>query len=73
MDGFTRQVLAWRVSITLTADFCVEAAEEALRRHGKPEISNSDRGSQFTSTDFIKVMNRPVFTGGDLVGFRRPC
>lgn len=44
------------MSITLEADFCVEAVEEALAKHGKPEIFNTDQGSQFTSTDFIKVL-----------------
>ena len=48
--------MAWRVSITLEADFCIEAFEEALARHGTPEIFNTDQGSQFTSTDFIKVL-----------------
>ncbi len=56
VDWFSRRILAWRLSITLSADFCVEALEEALARHGKPEIFNSDQGSQFTSTDFIKVL-----------------
>ncbi|WP_237763562.1 IS3 family transposase [Falsirhodobacter sp. alg1] len=56
LDWFTRRVLSWRVSITLEADFCIEAVEEALARHGKPEIFNTDQGSQFTSTDFIKVL-----------------
>ena len=56
LDWFTRRVLAWRVSITLEADFCIEAVEEALARHGKPEIFNTDQGSQFTSTEFIKVL-----------------
>ena len=56
LDWFTRRVLAWRVSITLEADFCIEAVEEALARHGTPEIVNTDQGSQFTSTDFIKVL-----------------
>ena len=56
LDWFTRRVLAWRVSITLEADFCIEAVEEALARHGTPEIFNSDQGSQFTSTDFIAVL-----------------
>jgi putative transposase len=50
------RVLAWRVSITLEADFCIEAMQEALARHGKPEIFNMDQGSQFTSTDFIKAL-----------------
>lgn len=56
LDWFTRRVLAWRVSITLEADFCVEAVEEALARHGTPEIFNTDQGSQFTGNDFIKVL-----------------
>ena len=46
VDWFSRKVLAWRLSITLSADFCVEALEEALARHGKPEIFNTDQGSQ---------------------------
>lgn len=56
VDWFSRKVLAWRLSITLSADFCIEALEEALVRHGRPEIFNSDQGSQFTSADFIKVL-----------------
>ncbi len=56
VDWFSRKVLAWRLSITLSADVCVEALEEALARHGKPEIFNTDQGSQFTSTNFIKVL-----------------
>ena len=45
-----------RVSITLEADFCIDAVEEALAKHGTPEIFNTDQGSQFTSTEFIKVL-----------------
>jgi putative transposase len=56
IDWFSRRVLAWRVSITLAVDFCLEAVEEALARHGKPEIFNTDQGSQFTSTDFIGLL-----------------
>ena len=56
VDWFSRKVLSWRVSITLSADFCVEALEEALARHGRPEIFNTDQGSQFTSTEFITVL-----------------
>ena len=56
LDWFTRRVLSWRVSITLEADFCIEAVEEALTRYAKPEIFNTDQGSQFTSSDFIKVL-----------------
>ena len=58
IDGFTRRVLAWRVSISLDAEFCIEALEEALARHGKPTIFNSDQGSQFTSTAFTAVLHR---------------
>jgi len=46
MDWATRRVLAWRVSNTLTADFCIEAVEEAIARYGKPEIFNTDQGTQ---------------------------
>ena len=56
LDWFTRRVLAWRVSITLEAGFCIEAVEEALAKHGTPEIFNTDQGSQFTSTNFTKVL-----------------
>ncbi|NHB78108.1 IS3 family transposase [Rhodobacter sp. M37P] len=56
LDRVTRQVLVWRVSITSEADFCIEAAEEAPAKHGTPEIFNTDQGSQFTSSDFIKLL-----------------
>jgi putative transposase len=56
VDWFSRRVLAWRMSITLHADFCIEALEEALARFGKPEIFNTDQGSQFTSIDFRGVL-----------------
>jgi putative transposase len=49
-------VLAWRLSNTLHADFCVAALEEALRRFGTPEIFNTDQGSQFTGDAFIGVL-----------------
>jgi putative transposase len=58
VDWLSRKVLAWRVSITMEADFCVEALEEALARFGKPEIFNTDQGSQFTSTAFTSVLHR---------------
>ncbi|WP_410483012.1 IS3 family transposase [Sphingobium sp. KCTC 72723] len=58
VDWFSRKVLAWRVSITMEADFCVEALEEALARYGKPEIFNTDQGSQFTSMAFTSVLLR---------------
>jgi putative transposase len=65
VDWFTRKVLSWRLSIAMDAAFCIEALEEALAKHGKPEISaqcqrhcrdNSDQGSQFTSHDFTRVL-----------------
>ena len=56
VDWFTRRVLAHRVSITMEADFCIEALEEAMARHGKPEIFNTDQGSQFTSEAFTRVL-----------------
>ena len=49
VDWFSRRVLAWRLSITMEVEFCLEALEEALARHGVPEIFNTDQGSQFTS------------------------
>jgi putative transposase len=56
VDWFSRRVLAWRVSITMEVEFCLEAVEEALARHGKPEIFNTDQGSQFTSQDFTALL-----------------
>jgi putative transposase len=56
LDVTSRKVLAFRLSNTLTAEFCVAALEEALRRFGKPEIFNTDQGSQFTSEDWIRVL-----------------
>lgn len=50
VDGFSRRVLSWRLSITMDVDFCLEAVAEALARYGRPEIFNTDQGSQFTST-----------------------
>jgi putative transposase len=58
IDWFSRRVLAWRLSITMEAAFCVEALEEALARHGRPEIFNTDQGSQFTSEAFTGVLTR---------------
>jgi putative transposase len=56
MDWASRKVLSWRVSNTMDADFCIEALEEALERFGKPEIFNTDQGSQFTSPRFTGVL-----------------
>jgi putative transposase len=56
MDWYSRRVLAWRLSNTLEAGFCVDCLEEALRAHGCPAIFNTDQGSQFTSEAFTKVL-----------------
>ncbi len=56
MDWATRHVLAWRLSNTMDAGFCVEALREALARYGRPEIFNTDQGSQFTSFEFTGVL-----------------
>ena len=53
MDLFSRRVLSWRLSITMEADFCVEALQDAIARHGPPEIFNTDQGVQFTSAGFL--------------------
>lgn len=57
MDWASRRVLSWRTSVTLTADFCVEAVEEALARYGRPEIFNTDQGAQFTSAAFAGMLH----------------
>lgn len=56
MDWATRHVLAWRLSNTMDARFCAEALNEAMAKHGKPEIFNTDQGSQFTSFDFTGAL-----------------
>ena len=56
LDWFSRRVLSWRVSITMEAAFCVETLEDALARHGKPDIFNTDQGSQFTGSAFTGVL-----------------
>jgi putative transposase len=56
MDWATRKVLAWRISNTMDAGFCVEALQDAMARYGKPEIFNTDQGSQFTSHAFTSVL-----------------
>jgi putative transposase len=58
LDWFSRRVLSWRVSITMEASFCIAAVEEALAKHGKPEIFNTDQGSQFTCEAFTDVLTR---------------
>jgi putative transposase len=52
IDGFSRRVLSWKLSITMDVSFCLEALDEALSKYGRPEIFNTDQGSQFTSIDF---------------------
>lgn len=55
-DWFSRKVLAWRLSITLTADFCIEALEDALVRHEQPKIFNTEQESQLNSLGFTQVL-----------------
>ena len=62
MDWATRHVLAWRLSNTMDAGFCIEALNEALSKYGKPEIFNTDQGSQFTSYDFTGVLKGAEIT-----------
>jgi len=56
LDWFSRRVLSWRLSITMDSSFCVEALEDALARYGKPDIFNTDQGSQFTAAAFTGVL-----------------
>jgi putative transposase len=56
VDWFSRKILSWRLSITLETDFCIEAVEEAIHRYGRPEIFNTDQGSQFTSIAFTDLL-----------------
>jgi putative transposase len=58
MDWFSRRVLAWRLSIGMEADFCVEALADALERYGKPDVFNTDQGAQFTGEDFIGALRK---------------
>jgi putative transposase len=58
VDWFSRRVLSWRLSITMEASFCIEAVEEALSKNEKPEIFNTDQGSQFTSDDFTGLLRK---------------
>jgi len=57
IDVFSRKVLSFKLSNTLTTDFCIDALQEALNRYGKPEIFNTDQGSQFTSEDWTDVLD----------------
>ncbi|WP_302664678.1 IS3 family transposase [Alloyangia pacifica] len=56
MDWATRRVLSWRLSNTMDTEFCIEALEDAFRLHGRPEIFNTDQGSQFTSPRFTQPL-----------------
>jgi putative transposase len=56
MDWYSRKILSWRISNTMDTSFCIEALEEALSKHGKPEIFNSDQGCQFTSKEFTEIL-----------------
>jgi putative transposase len=56
IDWFSRRVLSWRVSITMETAFCLDALEEAMERHGTPDVFNTDQGSQFTSVAFTGVL-----------------
>jgi len=56
LDWASRKVLSWRISNTMTTDFCLEAVQEAIHRYGRPEIFNTDQGSQFTSMEFTKLL-----------------
>jgi len=58
IDWYSRKVLSWRISNSMDAAFCVDCLEDALRHHGKPEVFNSDQGSQFTSSAFTGVLKR---------------
>lgn len=58
IDWYSRRVLSWRISNSMEAAFCVDCLEDALREHGKPEVFNSDQGSQLTSVAFTDVLKR---------------
>jgi putative transposase len=62
IDWYSRKVLSWRLSNSMEAQFCVDCLEEALRVYGRPEVFNSDQGSQFTSTAFTDVLKREGVT-----------
>jgi putative transposase len=70
VDWFTRRILAWRVSITLETDFCIEAVQEALDRHGAPEIFNTDQGSRGAASRFWPA-SRPRSSARSMTALRR--
>lgn len=57
MDWYSRKVLSWRLSNTMDTRFCMEALEEAFMRYGKPDVFNTDQGSQFTSFEFTQMLH----------------
>ena len=56
IDIFSRKILSWKISNTLDRSFCIEVLNESIRKYGRPEIFNTDQGSQFTSIEFTKVL-----------------
>ena len=62
LDWASRRVLSWRVSNTLTTDFCIDAVQEAINRYGKPNIFNTDQGCQFTSMEFTELLKQNSIT-----------
>ncbi len=60
MDWFARRILAWRLSNTMEASFCIDAVEQAIAKYGCPQIFNTDQGSQFTSSTPIRAASSPV-------------
>lgn len=58
LDWATRRVLSWRVSNSLSTDFCLEAVEDAIAKHGVPEVFNTDQGSQFSSSAFVGLLQQ---------------
>jgi putative transposase len=70
MDWWSRKVLAWRLSNTMDVQFCVDALDEALDRHGPPEIFNTDQGSQFTNLDFTGLLGEAGVGGRLQFGVR---
>jgi len=58
VDWFSRRILSWKLSITMDVSFCIEALEEALSKNEKPEIFNTDQGSQFTSQAFVEQLKK---------------
>src|SRR5262249_14438275 len=72
MDWFARRILAWRLSNTMEASFCIDAVEEALAKHGCPQIFNTDQGSQSTGAEFTSLLiNNGISISMDGKGARR--